>query len=252
MGKTRCWELLCGLVPPGAVIEDVFVGVHWTVVRTNLGYGVASTVVGSLLAGEDDRVPFCGGLVGLRVSEFLDMTGADNLTARSVAMALLNASCQPDVVREQDGNARDLLLKKAAAGARIGMVGHFPMVDRLREAGARLDVFELPGRLRPGDLPVEAQASLLPLADVVAITSSAVINGTLEELLAMARPGALRILMGPSTPLRSELFSLGLDVLCGSLVLDGPAALRCASQGASTSQMQGLRKVIAARGEGLV
>jgi uncharacterized protein (DUF4213/DUF364 family) len=61
---------------------------------------------------------------------------------------------------------------------------------------------------------------VLPRADVVGITGSTLTNGTLEGVLALCRPDAFVVLIGPSTPLSPILFNYGVDVLCGTLVDD--------------------------------
>ncbi|HSQ16074.1 MAG TPA: DUF364 domain-containing protein, partial [Anaerolineales bacterium] len=81
----------------------------------------------------------------------------------------------------------------------------------------------------------------IPQADVVAITSSALINHTLDDLLALCRPEALVMMLGPSTPLSPLLFNHGVDILSGSLVVDESAVMRTVGQGASFQQVEGVR-----------
>jgi hypothetical protein len=76
---------------------------------------------------------------------------------------------------------------------------------------------------------------------VVAITSSALINHTLDGLLALCRPEALVMMLGPSTPLSPRLFNHGVNILAGSIVVDETAAIRTVGQGASFQQVEGVR-----------
>jgi uncharacterized protein (DUF4213/DUF364 family) len=101
----------------------------------------------------------------------------------------------------------------------------------------------------PGDLPAEAASEVIPQADVVAITSTTLINRTFEGLLALCRPDAYVLLLGPTTPLSPLLFEQGLDVLSGSLVDDVDGVLRLVGQGATFRQIhrQGVRLVTMAR-----
>ena len=76
---------------------------------------------------------------------------------------------------------------------------------------------------------------------MVAITSSALINHTLDGLLALCRPKALVMMLGPSTPLSPVLFDHGVTILSGARVMDEAAALRTIGQGASFQQVEGVR-----------
>jgi uncharacterized protein (DUF4213/DUF364 family) len=76
---------------------------------------------------------------------------------------------------------------------------------------------------------------------VVALTGSALINGTLDGLLSLCRPGALVMVLGPSTPLSPVLFDHGATFLSGARVVDEAAALRTIGQGATFQQVEGVR-----------
>jgi hypothetical protein len=72
---------------------------------------------------------------------------------------------------------------------------------------------------------------------VVAISSTTLINGTFEGLVALCRPDAYVLLLGPSTPLSPLLFDHGVQLLSGALVDDVDSVLRLVSQGASFRQI---------------
>jgi len=146
-------------------------------------------------------------------------------------------------------NAFDLLSQRGA-GKKIAIVGHFPQVDRLKAVASSLWVIELDPQ--PGDYPAAAAAKLIPRADIIAITSSSLINHTLEGLLALCPPQSLVVLIGPSTPLTPLLFERGVSYLSGTLVIDEAAALRTIQQGAGYRQVQGTRRITLSReGAGL-
>ena len=98
---------------------------------------------------------------------------------------------------------------------------------------------------RGDDLPAEAAEELLPQADVIAITGTALINHTFDRLMAMRNPQALVLVLGPSTPLSPVLFEQGVHLLSGALVEDIESVLRAAGQGANFRQLhrQGVRLV---------
>ncbi len=90
---------------------------------------------------------------------------------------------------------------------------------------------------RPGDLPASAAAEVVPEADVLAITATTLINHTFDGLMALRRPDALVMLLGPSTPLTPLLFDYGVDLLSGAIVEDIESVLAAVSQGAGFRQI---------------
>ncbi len=66
------------------------------------------------------------------------------------------------------------------------------------------------------------------------------LNHTFDGLLALRRPDAPVMLLGPSTPLAPLLFDRGVDLLSGSVVEDIDAVLRGVSQGANFRQLHRL------------
>jgi len=51
------------------------------------------------------------------------------------------------------------------------------------------------------------------------------------------------LLLGPSTPLTPRLFGHGIDLLGGTVMVDGEAVVKAVEQGAVTSQITGVRRV---------
>jgi uncharacterized protein (DUF4213/DUF364 family) len=141
-------------------------------------------------------------------------------------------------------NAGDIL-KARGRGKSVAVVGHFPFIPALRETAARLRVLEM--HPAAGEHPAEAAPDLIPQADVVAITGTALINGTLDGLLALCRADALVMVLGASTPLSPILFDHGVSLLSGSRVVDDAALLRTVGQGANFRQVQGVRLLTLAR-----
>jgi uncharacterized protein (DUF4213/DUF364 family) len=123
------------------------------------------------------------------------------------------------------------------------VIGRFPFVARLRDQVGDLAVFEREKVRQPGEYGSGDMARILPRADVVAITSTTIVNHTLAAILGLVTKEALVLLLGPSTPFAEELFGQGVDVLCGSLVADADKVLRAASQGGVTRQIRAVRRV---------
>ena len=121
----------------------------------------------------------------------------------------------------------------------VALVGHFPFIPQLRQSAKQLWVLEKNPAL--DEFPAEAAADLLPRADLVAITGTTLINGTLEELLGYCQPGSTVMVLGPSTPLSPVLFEHGIDILSGTHIVDEEAVLRTVGQGASFRQVKGVK-----------
>jgi uncharacterized protein (DUF4213/DUF364 family) len=118
----------------------------------------------------------------------------------------------------------------------VAIVGHFPFIDRVRDAADRCWVLELhPG---PGDLPADQAREVLPQADVVALTGTSLLNHTFDELIGLCRPDAYVLLLGPSTPLSPVLFEAGVNALSATRVDDIEQVLFSVGQGATFRQIK--------------
>ncbi|HWQ83296.1 MAG TPA: DUF364 domain-containing protein [Anaerolineales bacterium] len=225
-------------VVPDGTVEEVHIGLHWTAVSVQvdgtLRCGLASTLHGPHQHSGPD-VPQAGRLTELTARELGALAElSDQPTLCSLGVAALNALLSPGIQETPDINAEEMIAR-LGAGKRVALVGHFPFVEHLRERVGELVVLEL--NPRPGDLPAEAAPEVLAGAEVAAITGMTVQNHTLESLLRLAAPGAVVLVLGPSTPMHPCLFEHGIGVLSGSLVTNIPNVMRLVSQGANFRQI---------------
>jgi uncharacterized protein (DUF4213/DUF364 family) len=121
----------------------------------------------------------------------------------------------------------------------VALVGHFPFIPKLRQTAAKLWVIEQ--NPAEDEHPAESAADLIPQADIVAITGSSLVNHTLDDLLALCRPDADVMVLGPSTPLSPVLFDHGATIISGTRVVDEAAVLRTVGQGAAFRQVNGVK-----------
>jgi hypothetical protein len=224
----------------------VLVGAHWTAVCSRF-CGLASTITGEKPHGHAPARDV-GHLHEKSARELAEYARSDNLLEASIGVAAINSLLNVDERRAVE--ITDLRVLKELGGLGLGgeehgrgcnvaLVGHFPFIPKLRPAVGYLWVIEQTPT--EGEYPVEAAADLIPQADVVAITGTALINHTLDSLLALCCPQALVMILGPSTPLSPVLFAHGATILSGARVVDEPAALRTIGQGASFQQVEGVR-----------
>jgi len=230
---------LISAVPADAPVREVRVGAFWTAVWSR-SCGLAST----LGSGEHEHgatfVAEAGRLEGGSARRLAELVRSESTLEAGIGLAAINSLLEVDENRCVDLNAGRFLAEQAP-GKKVALIGHFPFVPDLRRAAARLWVIDL--HPREGDLGPEEGMALLPEADVVAISGSALINHTMESLLARCRRDSLVVVLGPSAPLCPVLFDYGVEVISGTLVVDPARALRSVSQGAVFRQVEGVRLV---------
>jgi len=234
-------DLLSNL-PDDAPVRSVLVGVHWTAVCSR-HCGMAATLMGNQAHGHS-KVRDVGRLHTKTARELAEYARSENLLEASLGVAALNSLLDVDESQAVEINAAEVLAEHGR-GKNVALVGHFPFIPRLRPAVGQLWVIEQ--HPVEGEYPAEAAADLIPQAEVVAITGSALINHTLDGLLALRCPEALVMVLGPSTPLSPLLFAYGVTILSGTRVVDESAVLRTVGQGANFQQVEGVRLLTLSR-----
>ena len=209
-------EISSGL--PDGKVEKICVGAHWTgVVVERDGHrrcGLASNPIKGFHADETLRTKLSE-LEQQNALALCDLAIDQPPPLTSVGLAAINALLPLQPERWVERNAGDVLAQKGK-GKQVALVGHFPFVPELREQVGKLNVLEL--RPQDGDLHASEAPRIIPQSDVVAITSMAFVNGTMDGLLKLCPPEAYVIVLGPSTPLSPLLFAHGMDMLCGRIV----------------------------------
>jgi uncharacterized protein (DUF4213/DUF364 family) len=244
---------LLATLPDGDVL-DVCIGLHWTAVTVQVGgevrCGLASTLTVPHRHSAEPDMPHAGHLHTQPALELARMARSGLPYRASVGVAALNALLPPQPERWRDVNAEEVIAAHGK-GKTVALIGSFPFVPRLRSRLERLFVLEL--QPAGDELPAEAAPDVVPQADVIAITSMALVNHTLEHLLRLCDPAATVLLLGPSTPLSPVWFEHGVDMLSGSVVTDIDRVLAAIKQGANFRQVHraGVRLVTMSR-DGMV
>jgi len=94
-----------------------------------------------------------------------------------------------------------------------------------------------------GEYSADDVPQLLPQADLIAITSSTVINHSIDSILQHTSKQQTVVLLGPSTPLTSRLFDCGIAALFGVRVADVEQAKASVLAGEIFRKMHGLERV---------
>ena len=79
--------------------------------------------------------------------------------------------------------------------------------------------------------------TLLPSAEFVAVTASAIVNGSLPHILALARNAHI-LMLGPSTPLAPALFDMGIGVLSGFVARDIDGLALAVTEGGAVAALR--------------
>jgi uncharacterized protein (DUF4213/DUF364 family) len=230
-------DLLSNL-PDDAPVRKILVGAHWTVICSQ-HCGMAATLMGDLPHAHG-AVRDVGRLHTKTAHELAQYALSGNLLEASIGLAAINSLLDFDERQAVELNAVDVLMEHGR-GKKVALIGHFPFIPKLRPAVGTLWVIEQ--RPTIGEYPAEAATELIPQADIVAITSSTLINQTLDGLLALCQPTALVMLLGQSTPLSPVLLTHRINLLSGSRVVDEAAVLRTVEQGATFQQVEGVRLI---------
>lgn len=232
-------DLISGL-GEDSLVHEVHTCVFWTAVVSR-NCGLASTFAEG--HPYHRAVRGVGSLVQKSALELAQYAKSDNLLEASIGMAAVNSLIDIDESECAEENAFDILAQRGR-GKNIAVVGHFPWVSSLGKVAGRLWVIEQ--KLQQGDLPAEAVEEILPHADVVGITGASFINHTVEKLLSLSK-NAFVVLIGPTTPLSPVFFDWGVDVIAGVKVVEAEKTIRCISEGAIFSQVEGIKLVTMAK-----
>lgn len=235
-------DLIASLSYEDTPVRSVLVGAHWVVVCSRF-CGMASAMQDNHMHGAPS-VREAGNLHSKTARELVQLIHSDSALEAGIGLAAINSLLDVNESRAVEINAAEVLADRGR-GKNVALIGHFPFVSKLRQAVGNLWVLEQ--HPTGDDYPAEAAPDLLPRADVVAITGTAFINHTMDDLLKLCRPEATVMLLGPSTPLSPLLFDYGVDILSGTRVLDEAAVLRTVGQGASFRQVEGVKLLTFAR-----
>jgi len=221
-------------------VKDIRQGVfHTGVVSRNCG--LAATLPRDALKQTPPLVETPGFLLDKTARDLSDMSFSESILEAAIGMAAINSLIDVDESKCSELNARELIIEKGE-GKNIVIIGHFPFIPKLRGIARELWVIEK--NPRPGDYPAESAKDLIPQADVLAITGTAITNHSIGDLLKLKKQNAFTVVLGDSAVLSPVLFDYGIDAIAGTMVTDNDLALKCISQGANFRQIKGTKRLV--------
>lgn len=215
-------------------IKEVRIGPFWTGIWSKYG-GLASTT----FVHEPNMPPpikDAGYLTDKSVIDLCNFANSNCLLQNSIGIATINSAIEIDLSNYQEINAADVLFKMGE-GKKVVVIGHFPFVKKMGRIAKKLWVVER--RPQVGDIPEREAENVIPEADVIAITGTALINGTMESLLALCPKKSLVMVLGASAVLSPVWFDYGVDLVSGTRVVDPELILRMVSEGVTFKQVHG-------------
>jgi len=171
--------------------------------------------------------------------DLLPLITAPNPIHRSMALALVNALNHRRALALPEDRSNETLfdLLGIGRGTRVAMAGYFgPLIAKLEKRAAVVELFDI-GRLI-GDSCMFLE-KLAHWAEVLIMTSTAILNDTAESLLAAVGPDVRVVMMGPSTPLVADAFTgLPVDVLAGTVPVDPKGIFKAVRHGKGAPALQ--------------
>lgn len=224
-------------------IERAVLGLFFTGVKLDTGHtGLCATPLKQIpeavcCPSSAMAMPFPGKVTKMKALRLAQEAVEQRGVRRAVGIAALNALAH--MASERRGTANHQLLDESDAFAVADVqphetavvVGAFgPFLKALRRIGADYYVLEMdPATLKPEEMPhfrpANTYRDIVPKADVVLITGTTLINDTLADLVACARPEARIVLVGPTMPMLPDAFFARPNVIVGTVRVTDPDAL---------------------------
>ena len=234
------------------MIERVVVGLFFTGVKLSTGHvGACATPIKSIpdavcCPSSVHAMPFPGKMRGRPAAAFLDEVCQQDGCRRALGVAAMNALAalcweyrpHADVEIEVGIDAFDAA--DIRPGETVVVVGAFiPFLRELKRRRQPYLVLEQDaGTLKPEELPfyrpAEQAPSVVPQADVLLVTGTTLLNDTLDDILAAARPDARKVVVGPTVGLVPDAYlRRGCHVLGGIQVTRSDEFLDILAEGGS-------------------
>lgn len=222
------------LVPVTTGVSDIrsgriVVGFNWTAVEGLYPSGPVLGLASSPSKAADAwTTPDTGTFGGRALSALAPMALSSNLYERAIGIAACNAhwsAAAADTGASLISEATDGL--SAEPDEQVVVIGRFPGLERKIPHALVLE--KRPG---PDDIPAERAPDIIPGADRLIVTATTLVNGSIDGLLALARPDCAITLVGPGTPLCPGLFQHRVDRLAGFMVTDTEACFKSVMEGA--------------------
>lgn len=206
----------------GKRVRDLVIGISLLAVELHdSNIGVSYVLREDLLSG-CSIFPYGQEVLGERASEIAEwsLEGHDSLQ-RSIGIAVLGAASREKRLKDIE-DSTDPFGMTLKDSDRVGMIGFIGLIAKMIEGRVKeLIVFDKGGSKCGGVntdvLPIEQQMNVLPTCDIVVLSGTTMINGSIDHLLNMCTNAREVVMIGPSTPMFPEAFlDTKVTVLAGA------------------------------------
>jgi len=206
----------------GRKVQDAVVGISLLAVELdNSDLGVSYVLREDLQAG-CSVFPFGQQIIGQDAAAIAQwaLSGGDNLQ-KSIGMAVLCAASRSQQLNDCESPDRPFGIN-ARDTDNMGMIGFIgPVANLLGPRVKQMYVFDKGitqcGGMNSTVLPLDEQPRLLPTCDIVVLSGTTMINGSIDELLEMCGQAREIVMIGASTPMFPAAFlATRLTVLAGA------------------------------------
>jgi uncharacterized protein (DUF4213/DUF364 family) len=252
-------------------VERVVIGLFFTGVKLNDGHGgVCFTPIKTIpeavcCPSSAKAMPAPGRLKGRNAIEVAKRGLIGGPVQKAVGIAVMNAlsnACWANAAPRGYtllSGVDPLDALTLADDAHVVVVGALvPHLKLLKTRGKPFSVLEQdPRTLKPDELPfyvpADRSSEAVPRADVLIATGVTLLNGTLEGLLMLAKPGTEIVVVGPTASMLPDaFFRRGVSMVGGVRVIDPDPLLDVLAEGGSGYNFFGRSAekvtVVAARG----
>jgi uncharacterized protein (DUF4213/DUF364 family) len=206
----------------GRSIHDVRIGLGLMTVELDNELVGVTYVLSNEIEHTCAALPQAGSLVGMKADEIaLWAVEGKNVIRNALGLAVLNSVADFEGLKQinssQDADA--VFSVDIRPEDTIGIIGHIgPVINRLAGRKNQIFIFERDeSKGNAETYPESAQPDFLPKCQVVFITSSTLINGSLGLLFKYCINARDIVMVGSSTPLYPEAFTgTGVSVLSGT------------------------------------
>jgi uncharacterized protein (DUF4213/DUF364 family) len=215
-------------------VSEVCLGLGYTAVALSNGQvGIAYTFLDGISGGcsiYDGRRP----LAGRPAEDLLSWFDSDHPLDSALALACANALFNTPGQSYSEGASITQL--DFRPDDRVGMIGYFaPIVGKIRDKVADIAIFERQARPAEGILGFDQTQQVLPNCQLALISSTSIINNTIDDIL--ARVGHCRevVMLGTSTPMLAAAFAeTPVTLLSGIAIDDAAGVLQVVKEGGGT------------------